>query len=48
MWDLDCSSQAEEVYELMNDPEFIALMNEPDESDLNEMADWYEHQGVAA
>lgn len=48
MWDLDYSSQAEEVYELMNDPEFIVLMNEPDESDLNEMADWYEHQGVAA
>jgi len=40
MWDLDYSSQAEEVYELMNDPEFIVLMNE--------MADWYEHQGVAA
>jgi hypothetical protein len=48
MWDLDYSSQAEEAYELMSDPEFIELMNEPSESEINEMADWYEHQGVAA
>lgn len=48
MWDLAYSSQAEEIYELLADPAFQALMNEPDESDLNEMADWYEHQGVAA
>lgn len=48
MFDLNYHSQAEEVYELMSDPEFIALMNEPSESEINEMADWYQCQGVAA
>ncbi len=48
MFDLNYTSQAEEVYELVNDPEFIALMNEPDESEINEMANWYEITGAAA
>lgn len=48
MWDLDYSSQAEEIHDLLADPAFQALMNEPDESEINEMANWYEITGAAA
>lgn len=48
MWDLDYTSQAEEVYELMNDPDFLALVNEPTDDEINDMASWWEVKGVAA
>ncbi len=45
MFDLNYHSQAEEIHDLLADPAFQALMNEPDES---EMANWYEITGAAA
>ena len=48
MWDLDYSSQAEEVYELLADPAFQALMNETTDDELDAMANWWEVKGVAA
>lgn len=42
MWDLDYTSQAEEIHALLADPEFQALMNEPSDEELEAMADWYE------
>lgn len=48
MCDLNYTSQEEEIHELMSDPEFQALMNEPTDEELDAMADWYAAQGVAA
>lgn len=48
MWDLDYTSQAEEIQELLADPEFQALLNEPTNEELDDMVYWYESKGVAA
>lgn len=39
MWDLDYTSQAEEIQ---------ALLNEPTNEELDDMVYWYESKGVAA
>ncbi len=48
MFDLNYHSQAEEIHDLLADPAFQALMNEPSDDDLEEMANWYEITGAAA
>lgn len=48
MFDLNYTSQAEEIQALLADAEFQALMNEPTDDEINDMASWWEAQGVAA